>query len=312
MENGSPAPLLAPTRCAICGTTEHAHELYPARLDAGDVSDGATFSARHLNNQKIHFRIVSCDACGLVRSDPALPPAELGRLYTESGFTYQHEVAHLRKTYGRYLARLDQFLPAKERFLEIGCGNGFLLSEARNQGFREVYGVEPSREAIAAAPPDVRPHIRVGMFSRDMFAPASLDVIGLFQTLDHMPDPVSLLQDSLFLLKPGGIFLAFNHNVKSWSARLLRGRSPIIDVGHTYLYDPVTIRQLCEQQGFVVRDVGRAWNKLTLGYLLSLLPVSVGLKNVGMRMLRVMRAEGLPLWLPLGNLCVIAQKPLSI
>ena len=35
----------------------------------------------------------------------------------------------------------------KIKFLEIGCGNGFMLEEAKLIGFKSVVGVEPSKIA---------------------------------------------------------------------------------------------------------------------------------------------------------------------
>ena len=38
------------------------------------------------------------------------------------------------------------FQPSYEKVLEIGCGNGFLLETALDQGWKNVIGVEPSIE----------------------------------------------------------------------------------------------------------------------------------------------------------------------
>lgn len=284
-------------------------ECYPARLDEESL-DATTFSARRFYDRKIHFRMVRCRLCGLVRSDPVLPPEALATLYAQSHFTYHNEVAHLRQTYGRYLRRCALLLPAKDRLLEIGCGNGFFLEEARAQGFREVHGVEPSGDAIAAAHSTIRPHITQAMFSRDLFPPNSFDVVCLFQTLDHLADPASVLGDVMALLRPGGFLFALNHNVSSWSARFLGERSPIIDIEHTYLYDPNTVSRLCESAGYTVIKARPTWNKLSFGYLASLIPLSpVVLKDALIRFLTVSRLARVSLWLPLGNMQVIAQKP---
>ncbi|MEP6801144.1 MAG: methyltransferase domain-containing protein, partial [Acidobacteriota bacterium] len=178
---------LMPTRCAICGTTGNAREVYPARLPAG-AFEPRVFSARRAPDG-IHYRMVRCSGCGLVRSDPAATAEALSHVYAESGFDYASEVANLGRTYGRELDRLGKFGVRKDSLLEIGCGNGFLLEEASRRGFRDVRGIEPSEEAVRRSPESIRPRIVRGTVGPGAFAKESFDVICLFQVLDHLPDP---------------------------------------------------------------------------------------------------------------------------
>src|SRR5258708_36100401 len=113
---------------------------------------------------RVHYRMVQCAHCGLVRSDPVLDEAELGRLYAESRLTYQHEAGFAGETYAHYLRELLPLLPEKKRLLEIGCGSGFFLERAPHLGFAEVCGVEPSCDAVEAASPKVRASIRNDSF----------------------------------------------------------------------------------------------------------------------------------------------------
>ncbi|HEY8311651.1 MAG TPA: class I SAM-dependent methyltransferase, partial [Gemmatimonadaceae bacterium] len=238
------------TRCAICGTEDAAVELYPANF-ADDAFTTEVFSARRLPD-RIRYRIVRCRACGLVRSDPIADPELLTRLYAQSTFDYSDEVAGLRATYGRYLRMLERQDTGNGALLEIGCGNGFMLEEALAQGYSGVRGVEPSAEAIAKASPLVRPFIVRDVMHPGLFAPDSFDVICLFQVFDHIPNPGEFLDHCFEVLKPGGLVLCLNHNVAAVSARLLKERSPIIDIEHTYLYSPTTIQRIFSDHGFQI------------------------------------------------------------
>src|ERR1017187_7688894 len=161
---------LRDTRCAICGTEGNAAELYPANFDLQALNP-AVFSARRLPD-RVHYRLVKCRACGLVRSDPVAPPELLAQLYHQSTFTYTDEVADLKRTCGRYLARLDRCGARKNALLEIGCGNGFFLQQALLQGYRSVRGVEPSRAAVTQAAPEVRGSTVCDLMRPGLFAPA--------------------------------------------------------------------------------------------------------------------------------------------
>ena len=297
--------VLAPTACAICGTLGNADELYPPTYDEASFNE-RIFSARRIPDS-IHYRIVRCRACGLVRSDPAADQAGLSELYGRSSFDYGAEVPNLRRTYGRYLAKARARSRGRS-FLEIGCGNGFMLEEALAQGYKEVRGVEPSRSAIDAAAPSVRGRILLDIMKPGLFQQGEFDTVCMFQVFDHLPEPGALLDQVRIALSAGGVLLCFNHNVASLSARVLGKRSPIVDIEHCYLYSPRTMKLLLEKHGFEVVESGVATNTLSFRHFLHLLPSPAGLKP---RLLDAADSTGvgrLPLRLPLGNLYVIGRK----
>jgi SAM-dependent methyltransferase len=295
------------TRCAICGTEGHASELYPANFDLQALNP-AVFSARRLPD-RVHYRLMKCKTCGLVRSDPIADPALLAQLYHESTFTYTDEVADLKRTYGRYLAKLDEYVARKDTLLEIGCGNGFFLQQALAQGYRSVRGVEPSRAAVSQAAPEVRDAIVCDLMRPGLFALGTVDVICLFQVFDHVPDPGTLLDACFAVLRPGGLVLSINHNITAVSARLLGERSPIVDIEHTYLYSPATMARIFGAHGFGIRGAGSVRNHYALRYLVRLLPLPAGPKRAALAWLQRHSIGSLRLWVPLGNLYLVAQKP---
>ena len=295
------------TRCAICKTFGQATELYSATIEV-DAINSRVFAARRLSD-RVHFRMVRCNRCGLVRSDPVIDTAQLNAFYTDSTFDYGSESHSLRRTYGKYLARARRLTNHCESLLEIGCGNGFLLEEALEQGIPDIHGVEPCVAAIEAARPGVREKIVCDVLRPNLFSPETFDLICFFQIFDHVPDPMSFLADCWTLLKPGGVLLALNHNVESWSAYLLKERSPIIDVGHMYLYSPATMMQILTNAGFKVVEAGTVWNRYSLHYLTRLLPMPTLLKRGILAALKASRLGYVPMSVPLGNLYQIARKP---
>ena len=299
---------LVPTMCAICCTTNHASILYRANFDA-EAFNPAVFSARRIPDM-IHYQIVRCNTCGLVRSDPVVDAQILKSLYQQSSFTYSQDTANLARTYGRHLRKIEPYGIPKQHLLEIGCGNGFFLEEAQSQGFGEVTGVEPSQDAIAQASPAIRSKILCDAFRPGLFPVNTFSVISMFQTFDHVSEPNVLLEECVRLLQPGGVMLCLNHNVEALSSRILKEKSPIIDIEHTYLYSPKTMRQLFERHRLHVLEAGSAWNTIRLYSLLRLFPISSGLKQKLLDFLNRVNLSDLRLMLPLGNLYIIAQKAL--
>ncbi len=295
------------TRCAICDTEGNAFELYPANFDFESFNP-TVFSARRLPD-RVHYRLVRCVKCGLVRSDPVADSELLAQLYRDSTFDYADEADNLKKTYGRYLAKLESYGVKKDALLEIGCGNGFFLEEALAQGYSSVRGVEPSTEAIEAARADIRPHIVCDIMRPGLFDPSQFDVVCIFQALDHIVDPLGLLKACFTVLKPDGFVLCLNHNIEALSARILNERSPIIDIEHTFLYSPDTMNKIFMRCGFEVKNSGVVYNTYSLQYLVRLIPLPHGLRNYLLSLANAGIARRVHLTMPLGNLYLIAQKP---
>jgi SAM-dependent methyltransferase len=294
------------TQCPICGPDAESDEVFPSTVVAGSF-DTERFSARRLPD-RVHYRMVRCRRCGLIRSDPAADFESIAELYARSGFDYQAEVANLRRTYGRYLARLDRHGAKRDGLLEVGCGNGFFLEEAVRRGYRDVLGIEPSRDAIRMAPESVRQLIvedvlRVGVIPSQSFAVACL-----FHVFDHLSEPAQALDELHRLLRPRGLILILNHDAGAISARLLGERSPIVDVEHYYLYTRATLSRLVSAHGFEALEAGAVWNRYSLGYVLRLLPIAPQPKKALMGLLGVTRLATVPTILALGNLFLIARR----
>ncbi len=294
------------TSCAICGPGTPAPELYPANFGIDDITP-ARFSARRLPD-RVHYRMVRCSRCGLVRSDPVLDEATLGHLYAESTFDYEAETDNLKATYGRYLTRLRRIGGRQQSLLEVGCGDGFFLEQALQQGYTRVRGVEPSSAAISGAPARVRDQIVCDVMRPGLFADGEFDAVCLFQVFDHVPHPEIVLAACRAALRPGGLILCLNHNVESVSAYIMRERSPIIDIEHTYLYSPTTMRRIFHAGGFTVREQGHVNNTYSLGYVVHLMPIPMRAKALALRTMNRTRVGRLSVPVPLGNLYLIASK----
>ena len=294
------------TRCPICETDGSDRELYAMNFRPQDLN-GEVFSARRLPD-RLHYRMVRCQRCGLLRSDPILPIRALARLYESSRFTYETEARFARATYRSYLEHALPLVRQRSRLMEIGCGSGFFLREALRVGFQEVWGVEPSTEAISKADDDVRRTIRPGLYARDTFPANHFDVICGFQVLDHTPDPAGVLLACIKDLKPGGVALFINHDCGGLSNRLLGELSPIIDVEHTVLFDKRTMRRIFEKCGFVVQEVFSVRNTYPLSYWTKLAPLPRALKSPLLSLLDSVALGQIAVTLRAGNLGIIATK----
>jgi hypothetical protein len=97
--------------------------------------------------------------------------------------------------------------------------------------------------------------------------------------------------------------------VQAVSARLLKERSPILDIEHTFLYNPATIERIFTARGFAVCHVRPIWNRFRLRYLAHLAPLPHVPKRQLLRGLDCLPLGRVPVSLPLGNMELVARKP---
>jgi SAM-dependent methyltransferase len=297
--------------CLICGTNAHAKVLYESNVQE-DHLNVQVFSARRMPD-RLHGRILRCEKCGLVYASPLVDPVTLSHLYEKSVYTYQGEEEHIERTYARYLEKAMGYLDETDKpwsYLDIGCGNGFMLRAAKKLGINAVFGVEPSSHAIAQAPEEYRDHIMQGMFSEELLQGKKFSLISCFQTLDHITEPEKFVKLCLTALKPGGIVLFINHNISSVTARILGERCPMIDIEHTYLHTPDTMRMLFERVGFVGIHTFAVRNDYPLHYWVHLFPMPNSWKKSIVSWLRRHAIGRIIIPMYPGNLGLIARKPL--
>ena len=112
--------------CPICGNKNDYHIVYHTNFKSSDINQ-TIFSARRLPD-RIHYQIVKCQECGLVRSNPTAQSSILNNLYRVSKFNYSEEIDNLINTYTNHLLSTLRKISNKDNILEIGCGSGFILS----------------------------------------------------------------------------------------------------------------------------------------------------------------------------------------
>jgi SAM-dependent methyltransferase len=265
------------------------------------------FAARKAPTRQ-HFRVMECLGCGLVYSDPILPHEVIGQYYRDSRFIREAQLHNMLHDYREQLRRALPLLPRRERLLEVGCGDGFFLRAALDLGFSDVWGVEPGRDAVRQAEPSVRSRIVNAPFSADLFPAESFDIVCAFQVLDHLLDPNAVLRGAHRLLRPGGLLLLLNHNIRSWLPRLLRERCPMYDVEHIYLFDPRTVSLLLRNNGFAVESAGNVPNSYTVAYALKMFPLPRLVKELMLALTEQCRVGGWRVRLAAGNMVTLGRK----
>jgi 2-polyprenyl-3-methyl-5-hydroxy-6-metoxy-1,4-benzoquinol methylase len=202
-----------------------------------------------------------CPSCGLVFLSPRPDPEEILRYYRgdyygagEKKFRSWIEAPRLSFAWRR-VRRLGRFFPQPGRALDIGCGQGTFLSLMSAQGWR-VQGTElaeePARRAIRAGIP-----VSLGEIREGQFPDGTLDLVTLWQVIEHLRDPAAMMRRIHPLLRKGGIVAVSTPNIEGLQARVFGGLWFHLDPPrHLYLFSPQTLRRLMTAAGFRLVHLG--------------------------------------------------------
>jgi SAM-dependent methyltransferase len=293
--------------CPICDTSDRSRVFRESTYDERRWS-AASFSSRKAP-EYMHFRLLTCERCGLTYGSPVASPESAADAYRTASYDAAAESRDAARTYAHYL-RNAGFEPGAA--LDIGAADGAFLRELRGLGFRAIVGIEPSEAPIAHAPDDVRSLIRNEMFDGSRFDENSFDLVTCFQTMEHVYEPRALLEEIRRILKPGGKVFLVAHDLDALSARVLGERSPIYDIEHVQLFNASSMRYLLKLIGFSSVQVFSILNAYRIEYWLRLFPFPAALKRTLQAVLRapLMRPlQGFRIPVPAGNIAVFATKP---
>lgn len=214
------------------------------------------------------YDIIHCNLCGFRHVVPLPDPTTLAASYRENYYTETKPTFLLHASEDQDWAelaqndRLDVFErllgPPRRRLLDVGCGPGYFLTTAKSRGWR-VLGIEPSRAAAAYAR-GMGVEVVEGVFSAETAAGLGrFDAVHLNNVLEHVADPIAILQAARDLISPGGLLCVGAPNDFSpfqVAARATAGVGEwwLAPPHHLNYFDFETLAALVARMGFVVAD----------------------------------------------------------
>ncbi len=231
-------------------------------------------------------KILRCASCTFMWLYPRPNVHELHSVYDDSYFKNSHFFEDVSQLYGYYdyleerfmkqsayqgllrniKKQLNSFEPGKSRLLDIGCGLGYLLDVAHDEGF-QVRGVEFNR----AAAERLRSKFVFPVYSGDVldFKDEPFDVITLMDVIEHFLEPMRSVAHIRDLLKPGGLLVLTTMDCDGIVSRLLGTR--IEDFRrvreHVFFFTRRSIRDLLQKYGFDVIQIRYHGHYFRLGFL---------------------------------------------
>lgn len=267
---------------------------------------------RSSSDHGLFEQVVRCSDCSTVYLNPQLTGDRIVNAYAEG-----EDKAHLAqdamriRTFTaalRSLARQHAIpLTNSTNLLDIGCASGAFVRAAHDLGMAAI-GIEPNRWMAAYGKKTYGLDIRAGTLSDHTFTSNSLDVVTLWDVIEHLPNPTAELTEIARILKPNGLLIVNYPDYTSLPARLLGWKWPFWLSVHLTYYSPTTIRRHLEATGFEVRDLAPHWQTLELNYVLKRMTPYVKFAQLPRPLLERTGLGHLPLTYWAGQTRVVARK----
>ncbi|MEA3490194.1 MAG: class I SAM-dependent methyltransferase [Candidatus Omnitrophota bacterium] len=277
-------------RCKLCGSPE-----------CDIIIEGRDRLSR--SNEK--FSVVRCRGCGLIYTLPYISAEEMQKYYPEGYYSirdgaFSQGICGFEDWFSRRYSRLlwkilsgkrttlsrlidflesiflfsfyryrNRCIPYKDkpgRLLDIGCGDGKLLSEQKKLGW-EVYGVELERKMSSYARKERSLNVVTGKFMDVEYKENFFDVINLNHVLEHFLKPLIELGKINNILKPGGLVVINIPNYsrietaifgRRWHAyelprhRFHYNRKTLINMLRKNGLEPVRVAQVLNVNNFIL------------------------------------------------------------
>lgn len=147
------------------------------------------------------------------------------------------------------------YLPADPQghLLEIGCGGGQMLKRMEEMGW-QVEGVDFDSSAVECARSKGL-QVRLGSLEAQSYLDNNFDVIVMSHLIEHVHDPLRLLQESHRILKPDGQVILVTPNNESLGHKLFKEAWRGLEAPrHLYLFSRRALQQLFQRAGFEVKN----------------------------------------------------------
>lgn len=188
-------------KCPLCGSDK--------RVSIGKPQVNTLFNKLNLA-QLSDVRVVKCCSCSLFYAFPfpIFSSDILNQMYLADYFDeftpYWDNVCHVINPNRRFdVAERIASSPIKT-YLEIGCGQGYALHEAKKRGW-DIYGQDISGDFASIVKKRVGIDIKTAAITENSFPKSFFDLIYIDSVIEHVENPVQYMKNILSFLSPCGV-----------------------------------------------------------------------------------------------------------
>jgi SAM-dependent methyltransferase len=138
------------------------------------------------------YDVACCGNCGFVVCNTPASQADYDEFYKNDFYSPAYLERALDDKEKRYFKETAEIFrrvtDSHAAIFDIGCGAGYLLETLRNEGFKDLYGVDPSGDCVKLL--NERKHLQAaeGSLTSIPFKDVNIDLIILSHLLEHILD----------------------------------------------------------------------------------------------------------------------------
>ncbi len=213
-------------------------------------------------------RVVKCNRCGLVRL--------MGVRATENKLKEYYQKQYVKEEHGKGVKaeidtlftsfypvqrdRIDtiqKYLKKTHTLLEIGSSAGYFLHAVKKY-VKNVYGIEFNPEEARYATEVKGVKTSTNELKNSEFCDMKFDHICLFQLLEHIPNPITFLQELKNYLTPKGYIHIEIPNILDPLVNLFDNkefRNFFYQKPHLYYFSPKTLKMVVDKTGLAIVEL---------------------------------------------------------
>jgi len=214
-----------------------------------------------------------CRQCGFVQVLEKPGREKLFKDYGEEYFgrgKYVQDRAIARENKRRIDWLLKNGLKKGVRVLDVGCATGDFIKASENRF--DMWGLDISEFAVEQARlnnPKVSQQIKAGMIEEQVFPDCFFDGIVLWDVIEHLWNPLEMVNKLVKMLKPNGMLAVSTPNIGALTARLMGKRWHFMTVPeHLSFFNRQTINFLLKTTGLTPVGWMTRGKWVNLGFLM--------------------------------------------
>lgn len=215
-----------------------------------------------LNNMHEFFidnnTIYLCPFCGSITIYPqhpnnVYPASYFGSDTKKFSFPFIQRVIDFFQHYkGK---QLSKWLNKDVSILDIGCGDGQILTSLAKKKHGNFIGIELENKALQRA----KLNTKIEVLSTNIFnyfPNIKFDMIICNHSFEHIYNPLSLIKHVNYLLKNDGLFYINIPNVNSWQFHFFKSKWLHLDPPyHLHIPNISKLSLLLEDNGFIIKKI---------------------------------------------------------
>ncbi len=237
------------------------------------------------SNTGLYGNIHHCPDCDLYFVDRSGIAEALDKYYSGQPLdtVYIGDESGRRKAFHKVLQKMKHLSPGMANLLDVGCGPGFFLAEAKESGL-DAWGLEISAKSAGFAKEKLGLNqVFQNEAALDSAFSGQFDAITAFDFIEHALNPKEIFIKAHTKLKTGGLLVFTVPIIDSFAAKILGKRWHALVPSHLNYFTSESLENIYRQTGYSLVWKTWHWKYLSFSYLLKRL-----LKKPDLRLPKIM------------------------